>query len=254
VLGLIALAAVLAVLWILVELGSETPLIDMRMMRISAVWTCNLVIFLLGFGLYASLGFVPQFVQTPPSAGYGFGASVTESGLLMLPSSIATFAAGVVAGRIVHRFTARRALIAGATTGILPWIILVFAHSQQWEILLAMTLMGLGYGLAWSVAPAIIVGAVPPAQTGVATGMNANIRVIGSAIGAAVMSTIVTSTAGADGYPSEAGYTAGFAMLALITAAAAIAGLLVPTQSPRPSATAPQEATPGLALAPAGPS
>ena len=39
----------------------------------------------------------------------------------------------------------------------------------------------------------LIVRAVPAGQTGVASGMNANIRTIGGAVGAGVMSSIVTS-------------------------------------------------------------
>lgn len=40
-------------------------------------------------------------------------------------------------------------------------------------------LMGIGFGLAFSAMSALIVAAVPPSQTGVASGMNANIRTIG---------------------------------------------------------------------------
>ena len=39
----------------------------------------------------------------------------------------------------------------------------------------------------------LIVAAVPPAQTGVASGMNANIRTIGGSLGAAFMASIVTA-------------------------------------------------------------
>ena len=58
----------------------------MKMMRQTAVWTNNLVALLIGLGMYATFAFLPEFVQTPPSAGYGFGASITRSGLLLLPS------------------------------------------------------------------------------------------------------------------------------------------------------------------------
>jgi MFS family permease len=51
VLGLGAVAIVLGVLWVRVELRSRQPLIDMRMMRLRAVWTTNLVAFLFGVGL-----------------------------------------------------------------------------------------------------------------------------------------------------------------------------------------------------------
>ncbi len=75
----------------------------------------------------------------------------------------------------------------------------------------------------------LIVQAVPPAQTGVASGMNANIRTIGGAIGAAVMSSIVTSELLSDGYPAESGYTRGFAFLAVMTVVAIVAAVFIPT-------------------------
>ena len=68
------------------ELRAATPLIDMQMMRRTAVWTNNLVALLIGLGMYATFAFLPEFVQTPSAAGYGFGASITRSGLMLLPS------------------------------------------------------------------------------------------------------------------------------------------------------------------------
>jgi MFS family permease len=228
VLGLIMLAAVLVVLWVRVELDSPTPLVDMRMMRLPAVWTTNLANLLLGFSLFAGVAFIPQLVQTDPSSGYGLGATVTEASLLMVPQFFGLFLVGSLAGLLTRRFTARRALFWAAVVSIVPWAILTGAHDHAWQIALSTAVMGAGFGLAFAVAPGIIVLAVPPSQTSVATGMNANIRTIGSAIGTAVMSTIVTSTAGADGIPTEGGYTAGFAMLVAVTAVAAAACLLVP--------------------------
>jgi len=37
--------------------------------------------------MYATFAFLPEFLQTPSSTGYGFGASITQSGLILLPSS-----------------------------------------------------------------------------------------------------------------------------------------------------------------------
>jgi sugar phosphate permease len=74
---------------------------------------------------------------------------------------------------------------------------------------------------------------VPPEQTGAASGMNANIRTIGGSIGAAVMSSIVTSTARPGGLPLGSGYTHGFALLTGATVAAALAAMLVPSVARR---------------------
>jgi hypothetical protein len=104
-------------------------------------------------------------------------------------------------------------------------------------------LMGVGFGLAFSAMSALIVAAVPPSQTGVASGMNANIRTIGGSIGAAVMASIVTSQLEPSGLPREAGYTTGFAVMAGGLVLAALAGLLMPSaQRMRDTAGGPEHA------------
>jgi EmrB/QacA subfamily drug resistance transporter len=229
VLGLLAAAVVLAAGWVLAELRATTPLIDMKMMRRTAVWTNNLVALLLGVGMYATFAFLPEFVQTPTSAGYGFGASITRSGLMLLPSAVTMFIVGLFAGRLARRLGGRVLVIAGCLIGSGAMSMLAFAHQHQWQIYVATALMGIGFGLAFSAMSALIVAAVPPSQTGVASGMNANIRTIGGSIGAAVMASIVTSQLEPSGLPQEAGYTIGFAVMAAGLLLAAVAGLLMPS-------------------------
>lgn len=229
VIGLIAAAVVVGVAWVLVELRAKQPLVDMHMMRITAVWTNNLVAFLFGIGMYSVFAFLPQFLQTSRSAGYGFGASITQSGLYLLPMTVTMFVFGMLSGRIAARFGSKAAVIVGSGFSLLCYLMLAFAHSQSWQIYVASTLLGIGLGLAFSAMSNLIVQAVPPAQTGVASGMNANIRTIGGAIGAAVMSSIVTSTLLKSGLPAAQGYTDGFAFLAAMTAVAIVASVFIPT-------------------------
>jgi EmrB/QacA subfamily drug resistance transporter len=228
VIGLLILAVVLAAVWIVVETRSEHPLIDMRMMRIPVVWTANLVALLFGVGMYATFAFLPEFLQTPPSAGYGFGVSITRSGLILLPLSVMMFVFGVASGRLTLRFGGRVVLVVGSFISVIPFVILVAAHQHEWEILLAMAIMGVGFGLAYCAMSNLILEGVPPSQTGVASGMNANIRTIGGSIGAAVMSSIVTASVHHGSRPPESGYTHGFELLAVASVAAAFAAILVP--------------------------
>ncbi len=228
VVGLIIASIVIAVAWVVVEIRSVTPLIDMRMMRIPAVWTTNLVALLFGVGMYSVFAFLPEFVQTPSSAGYGFGASITESGLMVLPMAVLMFVFGSLSGPLSARFGAKAVLTGGAVFGVAPFVILAFAHDHIWEVLVATALLGAGFGLAYSAMSNIIVDSVPSHQTGVASGMNANIRTIGGSIGAAVMASIVTSAAQPSGLPKESGYTNGFLMLAGASVLAVLACLLIP--------------------------
>jgi EmrB/QacA subfamily drug resistance transporter len=250
ILGLLAGAVVLAAVWVVAELGAATPLIDMKMMRRPGVWTNNLVALLIGVGMYATFAFLPEFVQTPTAAGYGFGASITKSGLMLLPSAITMFVTGIFVGRLARRLGGKVLVIAGCLIGCVAMSVLAFAHHHVWEIYLSSAIMGIGFGLAFSAMSALIVAAVPSSQTGVATGMNANIRTIGGSIGAAVMASIVTSRLEPSGLPKEAGYTTGFAVMAGGLVLAAIAGLLIPSVRGARRADEPEHAE--MAIVPGG--
>jgi MFS family permease len=228
VLGLLAVAVAAAAAWITAELRAVTPLIDMAMMRLPAVWTTNLVALLVGVGMYATFAFLPEMVQTPRSAGYGFGASITQSGLMLLPWSVLMFGAGQLTGRLLARFGGKALVVTGCLTGAASLAMLAFAHAAEWEIYLADSLMGIGFGLVFSALAALIVDAVPASQTGVASGMNANVRTIGGSIGSALMASIVTARLLPSGLPREAGYTGGFAAMTAALLLAAAAGLLIP--------------------------
>jgi EmrB/QacA subfamily drug resistance transporter len=233
VVGLLAAAVVLAAGWLVAELRVATPLIDMKMMRRTAVWTNNLVALLIGVGMYATFAFLPEFVQTPAAAGYGFGASITRSGLMLLPAAITMFIVGMFAGKLARALGGKVLVIAGCLIGCGAMSVLAFAHQHEWQIYLATALMGVGFGLAFSAMSALIVAAVPTTQTGVASGMNANIRTIGGSIGAAVMASIVTSQLLPSGLPAQAGYTTGFAVMACGLLLAALAATLMPAAPSR---------------------
>lgn len=227
-LGLFAAAVVLFALWLTAEARSRHPLIDLRIMRLRAVWTTNTAGLLFGAGMYAIWSFLPGFAQTPKAAGYGFGASVTGAGLLMLPMLIAMFLSGVLSGRLEPVVGAKRLLTTGAALGAVACGFLAAWHAQQWQVAFAAGIFGLGIGLAFASMANLIVRSVPPEQTGAASGMNANIRTIGGSIGAAVTSVLVTSRLQPSGLPYASGYTHAFGLLAVLCLAAALAALLVP--------------------------
>jgi EmrB/QacA subfamily drug resistance transporter len=229
VLVLLGAAVVLLAVWIVLEARSKNPLIDMKMMAIRSVWATNLVALLFGVAMYALFGFLPEFLQTPSAAGYGFGATITQSGVMLLPQAVFMFLVGLVAGRLAQRFGSKLVLVVGSLIGFAALLLLALAHTEEWEIYLATALTGVGFGLAFSSMSNIIVNAVPREQTGVASGMNANIRTIGGSLGAALMASVVTAKVLPQGLPAESGYTNGFLMLAGAILLSAIAGLLIPT-------------------------
>ncbi|HUR74625.1 MAG TPA: MFS transporter [Sporichthya sp.] len=229
--GLFTAAALLAVFWIAFEQRHPSPLVDMAMMAHRPVLTTNLAAVLIGFGMYSSFILLPKFVQTPPDAGYGFGSSVTGAGLFLLPNAGAMLIAGPMTGYLDRRFGSRFALILGTVLVALSFVSLAFAHSEQWMVYTASGVSGLGIGFAFSSMPNLIIAAVEPTKTGVATGMNAIMRTVGGAIGGQVCAAILTGYVVASGFPEEAGYTLTFLVLAGALGLALVSVLAIPTRA-----------------------
>jgi MFS family permease len=235
VLALLTAAAVLCAVWVRTEVRSADPLVDMRMMRLPAVWRTNLVAVLMGVGMYSFYAFLPQFLQTPASAGYGFAATVTDSGWLLLPQSAATFLAGLASGRLAARYGSKRVLVVGSSLNAIGLGVLTVAHDELWQVLGVTLVTGLAFGLAFAAMSNLVVEAVPSSQTGVASGMNANIRTIGGALGGAALASIVTAGVRADDVALESGYTNGFGFLAVIALLATVVAVFVPVLRREPS-------------------
>jgi MFS family permease len=227
-LGLLAVGLLLCGVWVLVELRSKVPLIDMTMMRIRGVWTTNLVAFLLGAGMYASFLIFPQFAQLPKSTGFGFGASVVTAGLYLLPAAIFMSILGSFAGRFARRFGSKFAVILGSAVTAVAFGWLAVAHAHPYDMLISAALLGIGIGLAFAALGNLIVQAVSPEQTGVATGMNTVMRTLGGALGGQIVATFIANNV-AHGLPTVTGFTQSFALESVFLIAAALTGLLIPT-------------------------
>ncbi len=244
VLGLFAAAAVFAVLWARWELRVVDPLVDLALMRQRPVWTTNVAACAIGFAMFGSFVLVPQFVQTPAVVGYGFGASVTESGLFLLPSALLMLFAGPLSGRLGARYGSRVPLALGALSSGLSYALLAAFHGARIDIYLSSVLLGLGVGLALAAMANLVVEAVPPDVTGVASAINAIMRTIGGAIGAQVAAAIVSGALSEGArYPAESGFTGAFAMSAAASAVAFLVCFAIPSRAAVRARTRVTEAT-----------
>jgi EmrB/QacA subfamily drug resistance transporter len=243
ILGLFAAAAVMLVLWIGNEQRADEPLVDMQMMRIRGVWTVNAAAFLVGAGMYSSFVLIPLFTETDSSAGYGFGASVTQAGLFMVPSTAMMLLVSPLAGRLANRVGARVPLVLGSAATCLSFLFLAVAHDQRWDFYVGTALLGIGIGLAFASLANLIVEAVRADQTGVATGMNTVMRTVGGSVGSQVGASVLAATVVGSALPTEHGFTVAFLLAAAACGLAALASLAVP----RPGRPAEQAAGPLVA-------
>ncbi|HYU59243.1 MAG TPA: MFS transporter [Solirubrobacterales bacterium] len=251
IVGLFTTAAVLLVVWIAYERRQPMPLVDMAMMRARAVLTTNLTAFLVGFGMFGSFILIPQFVQMPVDTGYGFGASVTEAGLFLLPSTTVMLVAGPLSGWLGGRLGSKLPLLIGTLMATVSFVFLAIEHDTRWSIYVGTALLGLGIGFAFAAMANLIVEAVDQRQTGVATGMNTIMRTIGGSIGGQVAASIVAGhVAAGSGLPSESGFEIAFVMSAIGVAFAFAAALAIPGRRARAREAAESGEAQGLAGAP----
>src|SRR5262249_3134965 len=225
--GLIGAGLLLCAAWIVVEIRSDEPLIDMGMMRIRAVWTTNLTAFLLGAGMYASFIIFPQFAQLPTSTGFGFGASVVESGVYLLPSTMGLVVVGFSSGWIASRFGSKPAVIVGCAVTAASFAFFAFQHDHPYDMLVSTALLGVGVGLAFAALGNLIVEAVPAHQTGAAGGMNTVMRTIGGALGGQLSATFIAAHMH-DGLPTVTGFTETFVMATCFPIVCTLGATLIP--------------------------
>ncbi len=238
ILGLFAAAVVLLVLWIANEQRADEPLVDMTMMRVRGVWTVNAAAFLVGAGMYSSFVLIPVFTETDSSAGYGFSASVTQAGLFLLPSTLMMLVVSPLAGRLANRVGSRVPLILGSLATCAAFAFLAVAHDDPWDFYVGSALLGLGIGLAFASLANLIVEAVRPDQTAVATGMNTVMRTLGGSVGSQIGASVIAATVVGSALPTEHGFTIAFVVAAAACGLAALASLAVP----RPGGTADERA------------
>ncbi len=233
ILGLFATSAILFMTWVRYERHQPEPLVDIAMMRERAVLTTNLTALMVGFGMFGSFILIPQLVQLPESTGFGFGATVTQAGLFMAPSAAIMLVAGPLAGWLGSRFGSRLPLLIGTALTAVSFAILALAHEDRAWIYVSSGILGLGIGFAFASMANLVVEAVHPSRTGVATGINTIMRTIGGSLGGQIAATIVASTVLAStGLPEESGFELAFALSGVGMVGAFVAALAIPRDLP----------------------
>ncbi|MFI6516673.1 MFS transporter [Spirillospora sp. NPDC050679] len=234
VLGLAALAAVLAAVWLRVEGRVADPLVDLRLMRRRGVWTANAASLLSGYALMAGGILFPLLVQLPEATGFGFGGTATQAALLQIPASVGMTAAGVACGALDRRIGSRAVLLLGAVLTGAGYAFVAVAHHEMWQLYVGGIARGVGLGFAYAAVATLVVTAVPAERTGVASGINTLLRTVGASLGTQVSAVIVAASAtAATGLPAEGGFTRGFAVSAVVMGGVLVLALLVPRAGAR---------------------
>jgi MFS family permease len=229
VLGLFALAAVVLVAWVLVELRVEHPIVDIRLSTRRNLLPVYVASFFLGAALFGSQTAASLFLSAPKDkVGYGFGYETLDIGWMLLPSGVFAFIAATVVARLSKAIGGRAVLGLGGAAMTLGYVCLTFAHGEPWQFLLANSIIGFGTGLGLGALPGLVLDASPADRTGIATGVYNTTKTLGGSVSGAVFAALLTSiTIGASKVPSEHAYVVVWWCCAAVSVLIAVFALLV---------------------------
>ncbi|GGU93771.1 hypothetical protein GCM10010211_70810 [Streptomyces albospinus] len=225
-LGLFGVAALVLVLWGVMELRIADPLVDLRTSARREVLLTNLASITVGVAFYAISLVLPQLLQLPKSTGYGLGQSMVVAGLCVAPLGLTMMFVAPLYARIAARRGPKISLLLGMLVIGIGYGGGIGLMSAPWQTVIIAVVVGAGIGLAYSSLPALIVGAVDPSETGAANGLNTLMRSIGTSVSSAVIGMVLahmSTRVGPVSVPTMAGFRVSF----LIATAAVALGVLV---------------------------
>jgi len=192
----------------------------MRLFAIRGFSAGNAVVFLANASVTGAVFFMAQFLQT------GLGQDPLGAGLRLLPWGVAPFLIAPRAGKLADRIGERPLVASGLLLQAagFAWIAVIAGPGLAYPAMLApMLISGAGIGLALPAVTKAVVGSVPHADIGKASGAFSMMRQLGGAFGIAIAAAVF-ATAG--GYTSAAAFSAGFAPAIAAATGLALAGAL----------------------------
>ena len=174
------------------ELHSDHPMLDVRFFENRRFTAANVAITLVFFAMFGSMFLITQYLQTV------LGFSALEAGLRMLPMACVMLVVAPLAPRLVERVGTKLVVGAGLLLAAVGLGVVVAAcpsptatrtSDRRWSC-------SRPSAWAWSMAPATesIMGSLPPAKAGVGSAMNDTTRQMGGALGVAVLGSILATS------------------------------------------------------------
>ncbi|MDT0609341.1 MFS transporter [Streptomyces lancefieldiae] len=231
-LGLFAAAVVILLVWGRWELRTPQPLVDLRTTARRQVLFTNLASIAVGFSMFAMSLVLPQLLQLPEATGFGLGRSLLTAGLVMAPSGLVMMAFAPVSASVSKARGPKVTLMIGALIVAAGYGLNIVLMSEVWHLVLVSCVIGAGIGFTYGAMPALIMGAVPAAETAAANSLNTLMRSIGTSVASAIAGVILaqmTISLGGFALPSENA----FKVVMAIGAGAALLAFAIASFIPR---------------------
>lgn len=234
-LGLFAGAVLFSVVFLWWEGRVAHPLIAPALLLGRPIVGAHAGAFLLGATQFVFYVLVPKLAEMPaglsPDAArlvdYGFGASVTVAGLILIPGTLLGLPASSAVGRVESRLGPRAPLALGLAVSAVGGASMALFHAREWQAVVAYGVIGTGFGFAMAALPKLIHDVTLPHVIATANGINTVARTVGGAVGSQVAAAVLASrTISGTSLPDESGFTLAFWIATAIAASGALFALL----------------------------
>ncbi|HEY3941958.1 MAG TPA: MFS transporter [Acidimicrobiales bacterium] len=189
VVGGLAGTAVFLAGFILWELRSDQPLVDVRFFRRPTFSVGCVAVALQYFFSFGVSFLVTQFLQLV------LGYSALRAGVALMPSAALVMFIAPLGARAFGRWGPRPMIpisLAVMSLGSIE-LFVVGAHSSYWPVLGAMALSSGGVGLLAAGTTSMVMSAVPAEQSGMASGTQSATRQLGGALGVAIVGSLLAA-------------------------------------------------------------
>ncbi len=184
-----ALGTVLTVAFVIWELHSDHPMLNVHFFRRARFSSASVAVALAIFALSGALFVLTQYLQ------FVRGYTALQTGLEIAPIALVLAAASAVS-TFIERRTGTKAIVAvglAIVAGGLFELSQVTTSSSYTSVLAAMLVMGLGLGIAMAPATESIMGSLPRERAGVGSATNSTVMQVGGALGVAILGSALST-------------------------------------------------------------
>ena len=193
VVGLIAFAAVMLVLFGLIESRTAEPIMPLSLFTNRVVGVSVLALTFMSMGMFGTILFIPLYIQGV------IGTSATQSGTVLMPMTITMILASIISGQLISR-TGRYKLpgVFGMAVMTLGLFLLsrMDENTDYLTVIRNMVIVGIGVGPTMPVFTLAAQNAVKMNQLGVVTAVTQFARSIGSTLGVALFGSLLINDFG----------------------------------------------------------
>lgn len=214
--------------------AGRTVLLDLKLFRLSSFRNGNIAAAIVSLGEFGILFALPLWLQNV------LGLTAFKTGQVLLALALGSFLASGFGAQITQRkgpiFVVRLGIVL-EFIGVLGLGLVAAPDAGLWPVLALLFIYGMGVGLATAQLTGVVLADVPVASSGQGSGIQSTMRQLGSALGIAVLGTVLFTSLGSQLNKSLTG-TPGLtpqAQAQVVDSVVVTAGSIIPTLDKNPA-------------------